>query len=92
MLKTTNSLEDFLIFLEDKGFKFQEDVIAFIYFGKRYTELPDHLIIIAIEFTLKSQIKFDGSFYLSLLEAIKEKKINSRKEAYHFVKEIGLVI
>ena len=92
MLKNTDRLEDFLIFLEDKGFKFQDDVIAFIYFGKRSTELPDHLIIVAIEFTLKSQLKFDGSFYLSLLEAMKEKKINSRKEAYLFVRKIGLGI
>lgn len=92
MLKNTDRLEDFLIFLEDKGFKFQDDVIAFIYFGKRYTELPDRLIIVAIEFTLKSQLKFDGSFYLSLLEAMKEKKINSRKEAYLFVRKIGLGI
>lgn len=80
-------VEDYLRFLESKGFLFQEDAIGFIYFGKHSTNASDVLANTAIELTLKAQKKFDGSFYLSLLEMLVANKIKTRLEAIQYVKE-----
>ncbi|MCC5800469.1 hypothetical protein H7H33_01495 [Rossellomorea vietnamensis] len=85
--KTT---EEFLIDLENKGFKFQEDAIGFIYFGKKYTDAPDELVNSAIEITLKAQKQFDSSFYMSILERLHSQKIPSRKEALRWMEKQGL--
>jgi hypothetical protein len=85
------SLDEYLVYLRDKGFKFEEDVIGFIYFGKQYTAASDQSIKAAIEITLKTQKSFDGSFYISLLETFKRKNIETRKQAYTYVREIGLL-
>ncbi|MCR8846875.1 DUF6123 family protein [Rossellomorea sp. SC111] len=87
MKKTT---EEFLIELENKGFKFQEDAIGFIYFGKKYTDAPDELVNSAIEITLKAQKQFDSSFYMSILERLHSQKIPSRKEALRWMEKQGL--
>lgn len=87
MKKTT---EDFLIDLENKGFKFQEDAIGFIYFGKKYTNAPDELVNSAIEITLKAQKQFDSSFYMSILERLHSQKISTRKEALIWMDKQGL--
>ncbi|MDX8343852.1 DUF6123 family protein [Rossellomorea sp. YZS02] len=87
MEKTT---EDFLIDLENKGFKFQEDAIGFIYFGKKYTDAPDELVNSAIEITLKAQKQFDSSFYMSILERLHSQQISSRKEALRWMELQGL--
>lgn len=88
----TYDLVNYLLFLEDKGFKFQDDVIAFVYFGKNLTNCPDNLVIVAIELTLKTQMKFDGSFYISLLELMREKGIQTKKQAYEYVEKIGISV
>jgi hypothetical protein len=85
------SLDDYLLYLREKGFKFQEDVIGFIYFGKQYTQAQDPLIKAAIEITLKTQKTFDGSFYMSLLEFFQQNSIQNKKQAYRFVREKGLL-
>jgi hypothetical protein len=45
----------------------------------------------AIEITLKAQKKFDGSFYISLLEIFKQNQIRSRKEAYACMDRMGIL-
>lgn len=84
---SVNTVEDYLCFLQSKGFQFQDDAIGFIYFGKHYTNASDELINTAIELTLKAQKKFDGSFYVSLLEMLVANKIKTRLEAIQFVKD-----
>lgn len=88
---SVNTVEDYLCFLQSKGFQFQDDAIGFIYFGKHYTNASDELINTAIELTLKAQKKFDGSFYVSLLEMLVANKIKTRREAIQFVKEKELL-
>ncbi|MBP3038952.1 hypothetical protein J9303_05450 [Bacillaceae bacterium Marseille-Q3522] len=80
------TVEEYLLFLESKGFYFGEDAIGFIYFGKNYTDASEQLTITAIELTLKIQKQFDGSFFISLLEMLQEKNIKSRKQALLFVR------
>ncbi|MBM7584277.1 hypothetical protein JOC86_000814 [Bacillus pakistanensis] len=85
------SVEDFLIYLENKGFKFQEDAIGFIYFGKRYTDASDTIVNTAIEITLKAQKIFDSSFYISVLEILQSQNIKTRREAFQFIQEKGVL-
>ncbi|WP_249310196.1 DUF6123 family protein [Bacillus sp. FJAT-49736] len=85
------SLDDFLMNLREKGFKFEEDVIGFIYFGKQYTAASDTIIKAAIEITLKTQKKFDGSFYISLLESLKQNNLISKEQAFEYAEKIGLI-
>lgn len=85
------SIEEYVTQLEAKGFSFGEDAIGFIYFGKQYTNADDKLVNISIELTLKIQKKFDGSFYVSLLENLKQNKIYTRKKATAFAYEQGLL-
>jgi len=82
-----DTVEDYLCFLQSKGFQFQEDAIGFIYFGKQYTNATDELANTAIELTLKAQKNFDGSFYVSLLEMFVENKIKTRSEAIQLIKD-----
>lgn len=85
------SIEEYVTFLEGKGFSFGNDAIGFIYFGKQYTNASDFLVNIAIEITLKAQKKFDGSFYISLLENLKQANIQTKKEAEQFAIVHGLL-
>ncbi|WP_066294709.1 DUF6123 family protein [Bacillus sp. FJAT-29937] len=85
------TVEDYISFLQSKGFQFQEDAVGFIYFGKHYTNASDELTNTAIELTLKAQKTFDGSFYVSLLEMLISNKINTRLEAIQFVKDKELI-
>ncbi|KON87307.1 hypothetical protein AF332_11050 [Sporosarcina globispora] len=85
------TVEEYLHFLQSKGFQFREDAVGFIYFGKNYTNASDELANAAIELTLKAQKSFDGSFYVSLLETLVSKNITSRQEAIKFVKEKALI-
>jgi hypothetical protein len=77
--------------LKGKGFQFQEDAIGFIFFGKHYTNASDEMINTAIELTLKAQKRFDGSFYVALLETLTANNINSRKAAIQYVKKKELL-
>ncbi|UII57940.1 DUF6123 family protein [Cytobacillus spongiae] len=85
------TVEEYLRFLQSKGFQFQEDAIGFIYFGKHYTSASDELINTAIEFTLKAQRTFDGSFYISLLETFVSNKVKTRKQAFQLVKDRQII-
>ncbi|KAF0818719.1 MULTISPECIES: DUF6123 family protein [unclassified Cytobacillus] len=85
------TVEEYLHFLQSKGFRFRDDAIGFIYFGKHYTNASDELANAAIELTLKAQKSFDGSFYVSLLETMVSKNITSRREAIKFVKEKAII-
>ena len=85
------TVEEYLHYLKGKGFQFQEDAIGFIFFGKHYTNATDEMINTAIELTLKAQKRFDGSFYVALLETLTANKIVSRKAALQFVKETELL-
>ena len=85
------SVEEYVRFLEGKGFSFGNDAIGFIYFGKQYANASDFLVNIAIEITLKAQKKFDGSFYISLLENLKQRNIQTKKEAEQFALDYGLL-
>lgn len=83
--------EDYLLFLRSKGFQFNEDAIGFIYLGKKYTSASDELTNAAIELTLKAQISFEGSFYISLLELFKANQIKSRTDAINFIRDRQLI-
>ncbi|MED3564074.1 DUF6123 family protein [Bacillus xiapuensis] len=85
------TLEEYLHYLQGKGFQLHEDAIGFIYFGKNYTNASDEIINAAVELTLKAQKCFDGSFYISLLETLMANKVQTRKEALRFVKETDLL-
>ncbi|MCB7070274.1 DUF6123 family protein [Caldibacillus sp. 210928-DFI.2.22] len=77
--------------LQGKGFQFKEDAIGFIYFGMDYANANEKLVKIAIEMTLKVQKRFDGGFYLSLLETLKSENIQDKREAYQFIKQKQLL-
>ncbi|MGD6803275.1 DUF6123 family protein [Rossellomorea vietnamensis] len=83
--------EDFLIHLENKGFKFGEDAIGFIYFGKRSLNASDEIVNTAIEITLKAQKGFDNSFYMSLLETLHSSKITTRQDAWKHAESLKLL-
>lgn len=85
------TVEDYLLHLKSKGFHFREDAVGFVYFGQQYTNSTDEITNTAIEITLKAQKKFDGSFYISLLETFASNKILTRKAALQYVKEIDLL-
>ncbi len=84
-------VDEYISFLQGKGFKFQEEALGFIYFGKNYTNASDELVNAAIELTLKAQKQFEGSFYISLLETLVRNQIKSRNEAIAFVKKNELM-
>ncbi|WML40303.1 DUF6123 family protein [Neobacillus sp. OS1-2] len=89
---SVRTVEEYLHYLNGKGFQFQEDAIGFIFFGKHYTNAPDEMINIAIELTLKAQKSFDGSFYMSLLETFISNEIYTRQAAINFVTEQELLV
>ncbi|WP_153122478.1 DUF6123 family protein [Peribacillus tepidiphilus] len=84
------TVEEYISYLESKGFLFAEDSIGFIYFGKQYTNAPDWLVNTCIEMTLKIQKRFDGSFYVSLLESLTTQKVKNREQAIQFAENKGL--
>ncbi|WP_160721233.1 DUF6123 family protein [Bacillus sp. USDA818B3_A] len=86
-----STVEEYLTFLKGKGFHFQDEAIGFIFFGKHYTNASDEIINTAIELTLKAQKRFDGSYYVALLETLTSNKIKSRKAAIQYVKEKELI-
>ncbi|MEH7384746.1 DUF6123 family protein [Bacillus sp. JJ1521] len=91
MFKLENQVNEYLQFLAQKGFNLGEDAVGFISFGQHYTATTDEIVIVAIEITLKAQKEFDGSFFVSLLEMLKENKIQSRKQALQFVEERNIM-
>ncbi len=91
LVKSVSTVEEYLTFLKGKGFHFQDEAIGFIFFGKHYTNASDEIINTAIELTLKAQKRFDGSYYVALLETLTSNKIKSRKAAIQYVKEKELI-
>ncbi|THE15162.1 hypothetical protein E1I69_02280 [Bacillus timonensis] len=91
MFKLENRVKEYLQFLAQKGFILGEDAVGFITFGQHYTAATDEIVNVAIEITLKAQKEFDGSFFISLLEMLKENQIQNRKQAYQFVKERNIM-
>ncbi len=90
-MKKSWSTEEYLQQLTAKGFKFGEDSLGFIEFGKHYTGSSDYLVNIAIEITLKAQKQFDGSFFVSFLEMIKQEQVYSKKAAFELAKEKKII-
>lgn len=84
-------MEEYVTFLKGKGFSFEEDAIGFINFGKQYVNASDVLVNAAIEITLKAQKQFDGSFYVSFLENLKNHHICTKREAEQFAEQQGLL-
>ena len=72
------TVEDYLSFLHTKGFKLSEEAQGFIMFGQGYTGASDG-IVNAIEATIKHQLQFDGSYFVALLERLKEEEITDKK-------------
>ncbi|KKB37696.1 DUF6123 family protein [Bacillus thermotolerans] len=91
-MKKKQSLDEYLLNLEARGFKFSDDIIHFIYFGKKSTNASDALMIVAVEITLKVQKEFDSSFFLSLVEQLAEQKIEDRQRALEFAEAHGLIL
>ncbi|MGN1400999.1 MAG: DUF6123 family protein [Bacillus sp. (in: firmicutes)] len=85
------TVEQYIVHLESKGFAFNDAHKGFIFFGKEMTAAADHIAIVAIEITLKAQKRFDGSFYISLLEAFKENNVTTRKRAIQFAERNHLL-
>ncbi|MDF0727905.1 DUF6123 family protein [Cytobacillus sp. S13-E01] len=85
MNKSIKTVQDYLSYLAEKGFMFGEDALGFISFGQHYTSSSDELVNTAIEITLKAQKQFDGSFFVSVLETLKENNITKRKDAIELV-------
>ncbi|ANB56285.1 hypothetical protein GFC29_555 [Anoxybacillus sp. B7M1] len=85
------TIEQYFLFLESKGFRFHEDVFRFVQFGKQYVQASDELTIMALEWTLKIQKQFDGSFFLSLLEEFCQQRLETRQQVQLFMKEKGLI-
>ena len=78
-------------FLASKGFRLEEDVFRFVQFGQQYAQASDELTILALEWTLKVQLQFDGSFFLALLEEWKQQQIVTPQQARLFMEEKGFV-
>lgn len=84
-------IEDYLLYLEDKGFYLKEDARGFIAFGKHYTGASDEMVNGAIEWTLKVQKEFDGSFFMLLLENLIAQNIKTRKQIHLFLRKKGMI-
>lgn len=82
------TVQDYLSFLHTKGFKLSEDAQGFIRFGQGYTGASDGLVNAAIEATIKHQLQFDGSYFIALLERLKEEKITDKKSAKAFMRTL----
>ncbi len=85
------STNDYLNYLRSKGFSFYEEHVGFIKIGKMYTALPDSLVNMAIEITLKAQLEFDGSFFIAVLELLKEHNVSNKRAAYDLMKEHNIL-
>jgi hypothetical protein len=87
MKKHTYTVAEYISFLQSKGFKLSEEALGFIEFGQKYTAASDSMVNIAIEATLRHQRHFDGSYFVALLEALKQEEIEDIKSAKAFVSQ-----
>ncbi|WP_243385894.1 DUF6123 family protein [Bacillus kexueae] len=79
------ALIEYIQFLESKGFKFDEGFYGFVHFGKGYTNASDYVVILAIEWTLKIKLTFDGAFFMAILELFVSENVETRKQAERVV-------
>ncbi|MGP4079661.1 DUF6123 family protein [Pseudalkalibacillus sp. R45] len=86
-----DSTGNYIEFLSSKGIHLTENHIAFIYFGKKYTDSDEEVVNVAIETTLKVQVKFEGSYYIALLETMKQAGVENYFEAKRFVRKNRIV-
>ncbi|TYR79997.1 hypothetical protein FZC66_12720 [Priestia megaterium] len=91
MIKVADTVGEYLLYLEEKGFQLKEDARGFISFGQQYTNTSDEMVIFSIEWTLKMQKEFDGSFFVSLLESLASNHIRTRKHAMEFLEKTGMI-
>ncbi|MBO9128184.1 DUF6123 family protein [Bacillus sp. 165] len=87
MSENRNTVTNYIVFLQSKGFKFSEEELGFIAFGQKYTGAADSMVTIAIEATLRHQRHFDGSYYIGLLEALLQQEVEDTKSARAFVSQ-----
>jgi hypothetical protein len=85
------TVEEYVQFLKEKGFMFGEEELGFISFGQMYSGTNDSQVITAIEITLKAQRHFDGSYFVALLEQLKSEGITSRKAAFEYAEQKGIL-
>lgn len=90
-MRSNLTLGDYIEELWEKGFKLSDEQVQFIYFGKQYTNAHDWLLILALKTTLQIQHHFDGSFYISLLELLQEKKVTTEKQARQEFQNKGIM-
>ena len=57
MVVRVKTVQQYIDFLDSKGFTLHDDAIGFIQFGQQYTKASDELTNTAIELTLKAQKK-----------------------------------
>lgn len=88
--KYEQTVFEYLVFLETKGFLLGEDAKGFIAFGQGYTGCSDRIVNCAIEITLKVQCSFDGSFFISLLEEFSQHDVNTRSDARLLAEKMGV--
>ena len=82
------TVQDYLFYLQTKGFKLSQEALGFIMFGQKYTGASDKIVKIAIEATLKHQRDFDGSYFIALLEGLKRDHIEDEKSAQAYVRRL----
>ncbi|UNL86150.1 hypothetical protein IE339_06525 [Priestia koreensis] len=90
-VKAIRTIEEYLLYLEEKGFHLKEDARGFIAFGQQYAGASEEVVIYAIEWTLKMQREFDGSFFMSLVESLTAEKIQTRRQATMFFEQKGMI-
>lgn len=80
------SLLDYLEWLWSRGFRLAEEDVQFIFFGKSLANANDVRVKLAIESTLQLKFKFDGSFYIGILELFNEHEVMNKKDAIKLLK------
>ncbi|GGC99090.1 DUF6123 family protein [Pontibacillus salipaludis] len=86
----SKSLGYFIEDLWSKGFRLKDKDIHFIYFGKNYTNSEDWLVIFALKITIQFQMKFDGSFFIGVLEYLQENHPRTKRDAWILIEQKGL--
>ncbi|UOY93409.1 DUF6123 family protein [Ectobacillus sp. JY-23] len=82
----TVTTQEYIAFLQTKGFKLPKEALGFIAFGQGYTAASDELVNIAIETTLKQQFCFDGSYFIEVLERLQKEQLINKKSARNYVR------
>ncbi|KUP06517.1 hypothetical protein Q75_08305 [Bacillus coahuilensis p1.1.43] len=89
---TKLTTESYLLYLHDKGFRFNDENIAFIYFGRSLTNASEAIVNLSIELTIMSKKTFDGSYYISILETLLDHRITNRKAGIKLAYDKGILV